>query len=167
MKALRRRIEVLCYEHGDFIMLAVLFVAFRRMSVLFFRPGGYIRDYSDFILYQGAAAVTDEGFWPFRDFWLEYPPLFPWLFTTLYRISLLIPQWTEEPRLWFYTLLSLVLVVFDGGLYAAWIIASLYVVVLGFSFFVRFRGGRWKSMRVIEEPVVSLPPTLPEITGAE
>ena len=61
----------------------------------------------------------------------------------------------------------LVLVVFDGGLYAAWIIASLYVVVLGFSFFVRFRGGRWKSMRVIEEPVVSLPPTLPEITGAE
>ncbi len=61
----------------------------------------------------------------------------------------------------------LVLIVFNGGLYAAWIIASLYVVLLGFSFFIRFLGGRWKSMRVIEEPVVCLPPTLPEVPGAE
>ncbi|HSV96285.1 MAG TPA: MATE family efflux transporter [Spirochaetota bacterium] len=61
----------------------------------------------------------------------------------------------------------LVLVVFSGGLYEAWIIASLYVVILGFSFFIRFRGGRWKSMRVIEEPVVCIPPSLPEVPGAE
>lgn len=61
----------------------------------------------------------------------------------------------------------LVLVVFGGGLYAAWIIASLYVILLGFSFFIRFRGGRWKSMRVIEEPVVCLPPSLPEVPAAE
>ncbi|HPO45731.1 MAG TPA: MATE family efflux transporter [Spirochaetota bacterium] len=61
----------------------------------------------------------------------------------------------------------LALVVFDGGLYAAWVIASLYVVVLGFAFFIRFRGGRWKSMRVIEKPVVCLPPILPELAGME
>ena len=115
MDALKRRVTGLCYEHGDFVMLAVLFVSFRVMSVLFFRPGGYIRDYSDFILYLGAAAVTDEGHWPFQHFWLEYPPLFPWLFTALYRLSLLIPPWIEEPRLWFYTLLSMVLVVFEAG----------------------------------------------------
>ncbi len=115
MNALKRRVIGLGYEHGDFVMLAILFISFRVMSVLFFRPGGYIRDYSDFILYLGAAAVTDEGHWPFVNFWLEYPPLFPWLFTGLYRISLLIPPWIEDPRLWFYTLLSLVLVVFEAG----------------------------------------------------
>ena len=115
MDALKRRVTVLCHEHGDFIMLAVLFVTFRVLSVLFFRPGGYIRDYGDFILYTGAASITDEGYYPFLDFWLEYPPLFPWLFTGLYRLSLLVPPWLEDPRLWFYTLLSLVLILFEIG----------------------------------------------------
>jgi len=113
--ALKRRVTILCHEHGDFIMLAVLFVTFRVLSILFFRPGGYIRDYGDFILYMGAASITDEVYYPFLDFWLEYPPLFPWLFTGLYRLSLLIPPWLEDPRLWFYSLLSLVLVLLEIG----------------------------------------------------
>ena len=41
-------------------------------------------------------------------------------------------------------------VVFKAGLYAAWTCAAVYVVALGGTFFVRFRRGRWKTMRVIE-----------------
>ena len=41
-------------------------------------------------------------------------------------------------------------VVFGYGLMAAWICASAYVIVLGFAFYGRFLGGRWKTMRVIE-----------------
>ncbi len=47
--------------------------------------------------------------------------------------------------------------VFGCGLYTAWFFATAYVIVLGCTFFLRFRQGRWKSMRVIEHnPVVDV-----------
>ena len=36
------------------------------------------------------------------------------------------------------------------GLYVIWTFATAYIMILGAVFFFRFRGGRWKSMRVIE-----------------
>jgi MATE family multidrug resistance protein len=58
----------------------------------------------------------------------------------------------------------LALVVFGQGLMIAWVLATLYVIVLGFSFLVRFLQGKWKSMRVIEDVTVAapIPPTYPE-----
>ncbi len=48
-----------------------------------------------------------------------------------------------------------------AGIFAVWAIASVYISVLGVAFLLRFLGGRWKQMRVIEEapvpPVVALP----------
>ena len=38
-----------------------------------------------------------------------------------------------------------------GGVYLAWTAASAYVVLLGLLMVRRFRAGRWKSLRVIEE----------------
>jgi MATE family multidrug resistance protein len=38
----------------------------------------------------------------------------------------------------------------DGGIYAAWTAASAYVFCIGCLMLARFRGGRWKKMRVIE-----------------
>jgi len=52
--------------------------------------------------------------------------------------------------------------VFSAGLYALWTVASLYIAAIGCVFLVRFLGGAWKSMRVIEEAPVIVPPTLPE-----
>lgn len=47
--------------------------------------------------------------------------------------------------------------IFGAGLYAAWSFATVYVIALGCIFFLRFRQGRWKSMRVIEHnPVVDV-----------
>jgi len=47
--------------------------------------------------------------------------------------------------------------VFGAGLYTAWFFATIYVIVLGGTFFLRFRQGRWKTMRVIEHnPVVEI-----------
>lgn len=37
-----------------------------------------------------------------------------------------------------------------AGLYVSWIFITLYVFLLGLVFLLRFRGGKWKSMRVIE-----------------
>jgi MATE family multidrug resistance protein len=41
-------------------------------------------------------------------------------------------------------------VVFNRGLTACWVIATAYIIILGLSFFLRFLGGKWQTMRVIE-----------------
>ncbi len=50
-------------------------------------------------------------------------------------------------------------VVLHKGIYVAWSFATLYVMALGISFLMRFRGGKWKAMRVIREAPELLPPT--------
>ena len=44
----------------------------------------------------------------------------------------------------------LALVVFQLGLYAAWTVITVYIAGLGVVFWIRFLGGKWKTMRVIE-----------------
>jgi MATE family multidrug resistance protein len=39
-------------------------------------------------------------------------------------------------------------------LFTAWTILTAYISLMGFAFLLRFRGGRWKSMQVIEPRVV-------------
>jgi MATE family multidrug resistance protein len=45
----------------------------------------------------------------------------------------------------------------SATVYVCWGIASLYVVALGIAFFLRYRQGKWESMRVIEVPVLPQP----------
>jgi MATE family multidrug resistance protein len=43
-----------------------------------------------------------------------------------------------------------------AGLYTLWTLATLYICALGIAFMLRYRQGRWKKMRVIEEqPMVA------------
>ena len=130
--------------HQDFILLLLLYTSFRLMALLLFRPGGFIADYSDYhTSYLPFAQWSNQRLYPFVDYWLEYPPLFPWLVVLVYRLSILIPLWTE-PRLWFNTLLGLSLLPFEigsfviiylialelhdrtGALRCAWIYAGLF-----------------------------------------
>ena len=57
----------------------------------------------------------------------------------------------------------LALVVFNSGIYVAWGIVSAYVILLGFSFLLRFLSGKWKTMRVIEQTEPILPLGYPEV----
>ncbi len=52
--------------------------------------------------------------------------------------------------------------VFGFGIYAGWGLATAYVIILGLVFFLRFYSGRWKEMRVIDQPVITLPPAMCE-----
>lgn len=102
-------------EHRDFVLFAVLFVAFRLMTLLLYRPGGFFADYSDYnTSYLPFAQWSDRGLYPFVHYWLEWPPLFTWLVVGVYRLSLLLPSWTD-PRLWYNTLLGLSLLPFEIG----------------------------------------------------
>ncbi len=132
-------------QHGDFLLLVTLFTFFRFCSVLFLRPGGYTRDYSDLIFYQSRASWQDFGLLPYRDYWSEYPPLFAWFTLWLDRLAQRIPLWEDE-RLWFAALFGIGMVLAetitlvclyalarrlygDGALRVAWIYAGLFVPV--------------------------------------
>ncbi len=56
----------------------------------------------------------------------------------------------------------LVLFVLDLGIYAGWAVATLFACLMGLMFLFRFLGGKWKSMRVIEEFHGVIPPVMPE-----
>jgi MATE family multidrug resistance protein len=45
----------------------------------------------------------------------------------------------------------LAIVVFEYGLMISWVFATIYIILLGVSFYLRFIGGKWKTMRVIEK----------------
>jgi len=46
--------------------------------------------------------------------------------------------------------------VVGAGLYTAWTLATIYICALGIAFMLRYRQGRWKKMRIIEDqPIVA------------
>ena len=59
------------------------------------------------------------------------------------------------------------IMVLGYGLMAGWTLASIYVVALGFVFYFRFLGGKWKTMKVIEEPIPVICAGLPECPVVE
>ena len=122
-----------------------LFLFFRLCSVLLFRPGGYIRDYSDLIYYHRRASWQDFGLLPYRDYWSEYPPLFAWFSVWVDRVSRQIPLWEDE-RLWYAVIFGLCTVAAevvtffclyqlarriygDGALRVNWLYAGLFLPV--------------------------------------
>jgi MATE family multidrug resistance protein len=52
---------------------------------------------------------------------------------------MVLPTWLAADRGW--------------GVYGAWVFATAYIFALAVAFVVRFRGGKWRSMRVIEADV--------------
>ncbi|HMR62668.1 MAG TPA: glycosyltransferase 87 family protein [Anaerolineae bacterium] len=99
----------------DFWLLLTVFVSFRLLTLFLLRPGGFIRDWSDFDTYLGIASLSDYGLFPFLDFWLEWPPLVPWLSVGAYKLSLLLSPWADDARLWFILSLGTVFVLFEVG----------------------------------------------------
>jgi multidrug resistance protein, MATE family len=51
------------------------------------------------------------------------------------------------------------------GVYVAWFFASVYTIIMSLLFYLRFRGGKWQTMRVIEaaHPPIIEPGTEPEL----
>ena len=94
--------------HRPILYVLVTFVAFRLMVLLLMKPGGYIGTLSDFDIYRLLTSYASQDFYPSVDYWMEYPPLFPWVLVAIYRLSLLLPIW-RAPGFWFNTLLSTVL----------------------------------------------------------
>lgn len=66
-------------------------------------------------------------------------------FVSLLTVGLSWPLWVLPTYLCY---------VYGWGIYTAWSFATFYVVALAIGFGLRFLGGRWRTMKVIESPVV-------------
>jgi len=53
-------------------------------------------------------------------------------------------------------------VVYNWGLYVTWSFVTFYIMMLGIVFYIRFLGGKWEFMRVIEEAPIMITHNLPE-----
>ncbi len=80
--------------HQNLLFLLLAFTMLRGLSILLLRPGGFISStgpdhdfYFEFARWAGGNKLA------FFDFWMEYPPLMPWLAALAYKLSLTIPVW--------------------------------------------------------------------------
>lgn len=101
-------------RHVAFTTIFVLFVAFRFLAILLFRPGGFIADAGDYSFYYEWGLQLPRGYQTFIDLWTAYPPLFPAIMLPIFEWSSRIPPW-DEPYLFFHLLFSLALLLFEGA----------------------------------------------------
>lgn len=97
-----------------FLLLLLLFAVFRLLSLVLFRPGGFITDFSDYDFYYEWGVLPAMGYVAFDNLWTAYPPLFPALMLTLYEWSARIPPWVE-PRLFFHLIFGAAMLLFECG----------------------------------------------------
>ncbi len=83
----------------------LLFLAF-RLSLLAFWPADQLAQ-SDYAYYYELASWVDQGGLPYIDYWVEYPPLFPYLSLLIYLVT---PHYTA-----YAAALALVQLVFETG----------------------------------------------------
>jgi hypothetical protein len=108
------RLRQVYHDHQDFFLLLGLFSVLQMMLLAFFAPGGYFGDYSDFWYYEEMASRLDSGYLPYIHYWVEYPPLFPWIPVAAYGLSRLLPP-APQPHLWFYVTFGWIMGVFAVG----------------------------------------------------
>ncbi len=102
---------------GDFRLLLYLFVGLRLLLLVVYQPlvvEGVERGVTaggDMAYFYALAQLSDDGLYPYRDYWSEFPPLWPWLYVGLYRLLAAgEPSYTA-----FASVLGLILLAFDTG----------------------------------------------------
>ena len=102
-------------SHSPFIQLLVLFTAFRALAALFLVPGGFLTDAGpDQLYHRDLARLSLGGQYPYLNYWVEYPPIFPWLNVLAYRLSLALPPY-HDSLFWYNAILRELMLPFDVG----------------------------------------------------
>jgi hypothetical protein len=71
---------------ADFSLVLLLFFTSRLMMLLAFPPENLIF-YGDYQHYFNLADLTRRGFYPYLDYWYEFPPIFPYLNIVIYTLA--------------------------------------------------------------------------------
>ncbi|MFN8453296.1 MAG: hypothetical protein U0401_01265 [Anaerolineae bacterium] len=148
------RFQEVYQRHNDFVLLLILFVTFRVLALVAFRPGGLVLDFSDFYWYRSFAELTRQGYYPYDNLWTTYPPLFPVVMIAIYQLSALLPPWTF-PNLWFTLLLGGFFLLFEIGNF---ILLYLFALKLNESANQRISESASQSPISNYQPPISPPP---------
>jgi len=74
----------------DFRVLLYLFVGFRLMILVVFAPvdglSAGVTAFGDYPYYYDLAKLSDSNKLPYRDYWYEFPPIFPIISLTIYQL---------------------------------------------------------------------------------
>jgi hypothetical protein len=102
----------------DFRLLVYLFIGFRLMLVMVYQPilsDGLERGISaggDLSYYHALSETSDEGRLPFRDYWMEFPPVWPLMTVVVHQLTAASgePNYTA-----FASLIGLIMLAFETG----------------------------------------------------
>jgi len=101
-------------QHETFLLVLLLFVAFRLLAILLMRPGGFFADTSDYDFYMDWGEQSARGYVTFETLWTAYPPLFARLMLPVAELASRVPPWLDQ-RLAFHTLFGAFLLLFETG----------------------------------------------------
>ncbi|HCU72210.1 MAG TPA: hypothetical protein DGO43_00175 [Chloroflexi bacterium] len=87
LKSGLRTIGASAFTRLTFGLIFVQFVLFRSLLAIFWQPIGFFERGSDVGAYEQRARLVTQGLYPYLDYWVEYPPLFPWLASGLKLLS--------------------------------------------------------------------------------
>jgi hypothetical protein len=91
--------------------------------------------YFDFRHYFELARMSDQGFYPYIHYWMEYPPVFPWLTVAIYKLGALFASGIALEA-WFYGVISLLFVAAE---------AAILVVTYRLSLHLSGAAAAWRS----------------------
>ena len=101
------------FTQHDLAMIMLAMLMMRLLSVITLRVGGYIAETGpDSAYHFQLGRLAAGGAYPFVNYWVEYPPFFPWLSVLAYKISALLPSWIDQ-RFWFNLALHGLIIPFD------------------------------------------------------
>ncbi len=109
--SLTTRTRAALQTHRHLVIILAAFLGFR----LFLTVGLWPSIGPDIYDYMRWGALANSGYYPFVNYWSEYPPLLPWSAIILYRVSTLVPVLAEDARFWYVLILRLVFTLFDTG----------------------------------------------------
>ncbi len=101
------------FTQHDLAMIMLAMLMMRLLSVITLRVGGYIAETGpDGAYHFQLGRLAASGAYPFVNYWVEYPPFFPWLSVLAYKLSALMPSWIDQ-RFWFNLALHGLIIPFD------------------------------------------------------
>ena len=124
LRVLREAVSALAdgrFTRLTFGLIFVQFVLLRLGLALLWRPTGHFERGSDVGAYEQRARLALQGLHPYLDYWVEYPPLFPWTASGLKLLS--VPLGGDEAA--FQALFSLLMLAFEAGI--LWLIHAIAV----------------------------------------
>jgi hypothetical protein len=119
-KRITSRTRDLLKRHSTVLMLAITYGTTRLLGGLFLQLtfAGYGPAVGHF---RGLARLAMSDAYPFIGYWDAYPPMYPWMNTAAYLLSILLPG---DQVLWFGTFQRWAVVPFDvGGVILVYLIA--------------------------------------------